>query len=129
MSLRHLTKQRFCRLHQTAALSRFNSLSTSPSFYSNEDKKQSFQIRFNSNESTGKTTENKETLTTVPTLDIAKSMQTSFETMDNKTLVILANMNENTAARAEILKRHIMRSVDRSRMFCLTLKVCTKISL
>ena len=106
-----------------AAPSRFNSLSASPSFYSNENKKQSFQIRFNSNESTGKISENNVTLTAVPTMDIAKSMQTSFESMDNKTLVILANMNENTSARAEILKRHIMRSVDISRVFRLALKI------
>ena len=46
-----------------------------------------------------------------PTLAIARSMQISFKVMDNKSLILLAAIESPPIkdARAEVLKRHIMR--------------------
>mmetsp|Transcript_4166 Transcript_4166/g.6074 ORF Transcript_4166/g.6074 Transcript_4166/m.6074 type:complete len:283 (-) Transcript_4166:246-1094(-) len=48
-----------------------------------------------------------------PSLDLAKSMKTKYEEMDNDHLVIMANMDSPPikGAREEVLKRHIM-SID-----------------
>ena len=46
-----------------------------------------------------------------PSLEVAKSMQTDYRSMDNYGLVLLANIDSPpvTGAREEVLKRHIMR--------------------
>lgn len=46
-----------------------------------------------------------------PSLEVAKSMKTSFREMDNQNLVIMANIDSPPiiGAREEVLKRHIMR--------------------
>jgi hypothetical protein len=47
-----------------------------------------------------------------PTLDIADDMSLSIQEIDNKSLLIMAAMNSDTAAHVEMLKRHIM-SINR----------------
>ena len=49
-----------------------------------------------------------------PTLELARAMQTGIKTMDNSSLVLLASMDSppHEEARAEVLKRHIMRYVS-----------------
>lgn len=46
-----------------------------------------------------------------PSLEVAKSMNTCLKGMDNQSLVLLSRMDSppDVDARAEVLKRHIMR--------------------
>ena len=63
---------------------------------------------YNNHRSTGEVTSSFQEKN--PSLEVARNMKVSFNAMDNKDLIILANqIPAISGAREEVLKRHIMR--------------------